>query len=413
MPVILNCTCGKKLRVPDEMLGKRIRCPACSHVLPVTAAEEEGELSAEPANTGVTWEDLGLPRPKPGSREAMATNPGRVPLHYWHYFRCFPRYPLVLACLVLVFILAAFWHWGFWAGVAIFLVANYLYWSGARWQGLYGAVNPAVVVSTDPYLVAVFTDLTTEPGEHWPAIKVVRQPLQRMTGGPPALDTRLATVATYFGSDKASHWDDFFPEVVNCLTMDAKVVARVLATILDDEWEKLDEGLKKVPTPYQPGLCKIAPEKEKEEEGQTRAGVPREKLETLIGRYMPHEFVPGWYLAGQIPEKKLRNALDAFAKGVAPEQVLGLGDGSAFGSAREGVLFTTQGFIFCNQKVSGYVRWQDLADAKVVSGWPSYETEVRRGNGKPLRVDFAGFDGKFPEVLAKLFQRIGELNQGP
>jgi len=412
MPIILQCQCGKKLRVPDEMIGKRVRCPACGHVLPVTAEEEEGEQTEEQASTGVTWEELGLPRPKPGSREAMASNPGRVPVHYWHYFRCFPRYPLVLACLMLVFIAAAFWHWGFWAGFVVLLVANYLYWSGARWQGLYGDVNPAVVVSTDPYLVAGFTDLGTGPREHGPAIKVGRQPLQRMTGGPPALDTRLATVATYFGSDKASHWDDFFPEVVNCLTTDAKVVARTLATILDDEWEQLDEGLKKVPRPYKPGLCKLGPENA-EEEGQSRAAIPRERLETLIGSCLPNEFVPGWYLAEQIPEKKLRKALDAYAKGVAPEQVLGLGDSSAFGSAREGVILTTQGFIFCNAKVSGYVRWRDMADAKVISGWPSYETEVRHGNGKLLRVDFAGFDGKFPEALAKLFQHIGELNQGP
>jgi hypothetical protein len=414
MPILLHCTCGKKLRVPDEMVGKRVRCPACSNVLPVVAAETAVAPAAEPANTGITWEELGLPKPKPGSREAMASNPGRVRVHYGHYFRCFPIYPLVLACLALVFIPAALlWHWGFWAGFLAFLPLNYLYWSGVRWQGLYGDVNPAVVLPTDSYLVAVYTNLSAQPGEYWPAIKVVRQPLLRMTGGPPTPDTPLATVATYFGSGKASHWDDFFPEVVNCLTTDAGVVARVQATILDDEWEQLEAGLKQVPTPYKPGLYKLSPEGDEEEEEESRQAIPRERLETLIGRHLPHQCVPGWYLAGQIPAKKLQNALDTYAREVQPDQVLGLGDGSAFGSAKDGVLLTTQGFVFNNSKVAGKVRWQDIVDATVVGGWPSYEMELRCGRGKVLKVDFAGFDGKFPDGLARLFRRIGELNQGP
>ena len=33
MPITLNCTCGKTLRIADEHAGKRIKCPACNGIL--------------------------------------------------------------------------------------------------------------------------------------------------------------------------------------------------------------------------------------------------------------------------------------------------------------------------------------------------------------------------------------------
>ena len=29
MPILMNCTCGRQLRVPDDYAGRRIKCPAC------------------------------------------------------------------------------------------------------------------------------------------------------------------------------------------------------------------------------------------------------------------------------------------------------------------------------------------------------------------------------------------------
>ncbi len=39
MPILLSCGCGKKLRVKDELAGKRVKCPDCAKVLLVPAAE--------------------------------------------------------------------------------------------------------------------------------------------------------------------------------------------------------------------------------------------------------------------------------------------------------------------------------------------------------------------------------------
>jgi hypothetical protein len=38
MPVTVSCSCGKQLKVKDELIGKRVRCPACGNTFPVTPA---------------------------------------------------------------------------------------------------------------------------------------------------------------------------------------------------------------------------------------------------------------------------------------------------------------------------------------------------------------------------------------
>ena len=49
MPQIVTCPdCGRKLRVPDNLLGKKVKCPGCGQKF-VGEAEEEQEDSLEPA----------------------------------------------------------------------------------------------------------------------------------------------------------------------------------------------------------------------------------------------------------------------------------------------------------------------------------------------------------------------------
>jgi len=48
MPISLVCSnCEKNLKIPDEMAGKKVRCPACKTVLTVPAVEEEEEAVDE------------------------------------------------------------------------------------------------------------------------------------------------------------------------------------------------------------------------------------------------------------------------------------------------------------------------------------------------------------------------------
>src|SRR5262245_36793281 len=41
MPITLNCTCGRKSRVKDELTVKRIRCRDCSGVIDVPAGDDD------------------------------------------------------------------------------------------------------------------------------------------------------------------------------------------------------------------------------------------------------------------------------------------------------------------------------------------------------------------------------------
>jgi hypothetical protein len=41
MPIALSCTCGRALRVKDELAGKKIRCPQCQSILAVPAKKNE------------------------------------------------------------------------------------------------------------------------------------------------------------------------------------------------------------------------------------------------------------------------------------------------------------------------------------------------------------------------------------
>jgi hypothetical protein len=45
MPMVVSCSCGKQLRVKDELAGKKVRCPGCQAILSVPAS---APAAAEP-----------------------------------------------------------------------------------------------------------------------------------------------------------------------------------------------------------------------------------------------------------------------------------------------------------------------------------------------------------------------------
>ena len=75
-----------------------------------------------------------------------------------------------------------------------------------------------------------------------------------------------------------------------------------------------------------------------------------------------------FYFYKNIPEKKLRGALDSYAKGVMEDTVIGLIDTTLFGSATEGMLFTTAG-IYYDETLSKkfYVKYTDIDSVNVTN----------------------------------------------
>lgn len=45
MPTIIDCPCGKKLKIPDHLAGKKVKCPGCATVIDVQNDTTEGIAS--------------------------------------------------------------------------------------------------------------------------------------------------------------------------------------------------------------------------------------------------------------------------------------------------------------------------------------------------------------------------------
>ena len=187
------------------------------------------------------------------------------------WIRCFPQEVvpkaiwIALALLIsLVFLLTAPADaWGLVAFCMIVVAGmSYFLWQKATYikeQFQYGCLNPAVVVSVNPYQIAVYSDLSTSPNDAWPAVKVLVQPLGKVRGRRMQVGDKLATVSFYSGSSYSqSHWDDFHPIAVSCVTDDETAVRDALWRLNqcsdEDVWFDLENSLTAVPTPYTPGI---------------------------------------------------------------------------------------------------------------------------------------------------------------
>ena len=144
-------------------------------------------------------------------------------------------------------------------GIVLMLAAGILLFREVREakQKFYmGDVCPGVVISEQEKLVAVFTDLAAAGRVPLPAIKILKQPLQRMTTEAAHDGMRVAATALYHGDARQPAWQNFSPEVINCVVHDPDEIARVLASITEEEWQALDACLAQVPV-GKPGLYRM------------------------------------------------------------------------------------------------------------------------------------------------------------
>ena len=261
MAIEMVCACGQRLKIRDEFAGRRLKCPGCQAIL--VAPNNVEAVAPEVPPIAPDYEPPGaMVRALYGNTEA--SNPGGLRVEYLKHARSFPFWPTlwaasIPACAVL-WLLAH--NKDAWLLLVLPFAVNGFYWFRVTMALRHGCVNAAVVVSTQPYLVAVVADLDSSGQSPWWVVKIVRQPLATMTGGPPVVGTRLATIATYSGSTLSalkSHWDNFYPVVVNCATSDDRAIRRILASIPREEWDMLEAGLQQVPTPRKPGRYRINP----------------------------------------------------------------------------------------------------------------------------------------------------------
>ena len=258
-----------------NLAGKQVRCKKCANPIAVPSAASPpvanlvpDELFKKAADTEPLIATL-VPTPQPpqspGRSITMddttsASNPGLLKVQWKKYLVCYKWEPLIwILCGVGVLLVIVFSGQqktsipvaviSIVSGLSVIVGWNLLQRKEHFWHG---CTCPAVVISKNPYLIAAASDLSTGGG-YFPAIKIMRQPLKNMTGGPPEIGTRLATVATYRGNVKSQHWTDFEPLAVNCATTDLDEIDRVFQSIPQDEWDMLDRGLTQIPTGVKSG----------------------------------------------------------------------------------------------------------------------------------------------------------------
>ena len=227
MPIQFSCACGRRYSVKDELAGKRVQCKQCGQVLRIPAARSMPPAPPAPAPVAVPEQyaapqyappqqpygqghatqapypqqpfapqhqsEYGLAadpsqQPQPGFVGAggmlggEAGNPGSLKFEPGTYLKCFPLWPALWTTLLLVSI-AATLVISYWLGIFAALVAflYVMYWNRISATFKFGNVCPAIVISQQPWLVAVFGEMGREENVNAPCIKIIPQPLGRMT----------------------------------------------------------------------------------------------------------------------------------------------------------------------------------------------------------------------------------------
>lgn len=289
MAINVRCECGATYRVKDEFQGKLMRCKSCD----VKVRIEEAARRQRPAREEVLPEPTmespeekrQLQRELRRSREATntsASNPGMLRVNYLQYAKAYPRWPMIwvgglilsLACCVV-----SLW---FAIAAAFFAFSTWFYFSRLKSQFVAGCVNPGIVVSMDPPLVAIYTDLT-KGGNEFPVVKIESHPVHKMSTGPAAKGQQLTTVAFYESmEDELEHWTDFTPRLTACATTDRRVIQKQLKSIDDEDWEHLKAALKQVERPLTTGLYRYYPDHALDRQFELHEDQITELIENLL-----------------------------------------------------------------------------------------------------------------------------------
>ncbi|QDU55403.1 DUF3239 domain-containing protein [Aeoliella mucimassa] len=307
--------CGAKAKAPLEYAGRKVKCASkeCGQSFQIPAAEaaspdkqptpaaakptpkpkaakpappKPAAKPAPPKPKATPPEDEGplfdndflselereAPRPSTGVfQETVASNPGLIrfnPLQWWKY------QPLGLiagvgsAALVLLIWLGLVLsgHSGTLAtkdggatpiwlfSPAILGTLAYFTWNKSH-KFRRGDANPGIVVSLEPALIAVPTDLSQGVGEYL-AVKILPIKLKSSCGKPLEIGSVVPTIA-YYGAPHnkhAEHWSDFYPDPAEYATGDQATLERLAASFPEEQYAFLHEALQLIERPYAPGL---------------------------------------------------------------------------------------------------------------------------------------------------------------
>jgi hypothetical protein len=123
-------------------------------------------------------------------------------------------------------------------------------------------------------------------------------------------------------------------------------------------------------------------------------------IERSLDDHLPHDADGGWYRAPEIPAAKLSKAIGKYAEGVPAASVLALGDGTVFGSAKEGVLITADMFYSRTSEGTFSIPLPNIAAAKKLSGWPGFGVELTCRDGSTHTFSMTCFEKQQDRLIA-------------
>jgi hypothetical protein len=191
-------------------------------------------------------------------------------------------------------------------------------------------------------------------------VKVFAQPLDTMTGDPPHLGQRLATIATYSQGDNTLHWSNFWPVVVNCVTLNFDDVSRVFSTLDATDWHELDRAIRQLPQPYTAGLYKV----ELDPPSQKSSILPMTIASRLASSFSHGKDKRCWVTPPGIPPYLLQSASATIGRGAPAGEPLGLLLAPGDSKIDSGLLFTSTAIYYrFIDGPAGMFRWLDIAGA--------------------------------------------------
>ncbi len=153
MPISITCHCGKKLKAPDTLAGKKVKCPACQHLLTVSGSLEviEDGIDCIDDTEGV-HEEVAKPRSRAinlGTFKTLSTDIGLV------YFGLLLRVIAILSPLAALALAPVFGP----EVVALVLLAFWIYPAGALLSmlGVFLSIIHTPATAPDAKLKAVFS----------------------------------------------------------------------------------------------------------------------------------------------------------------------------------------------------------------------------------------------------------------
>jgi len=187
------------------------------------------------------------------SNDTTSSNPVDIEVKPLVWFRHSPTIGIFLCLLFILSIVGLYYDIRSIAFIIVVIVMTTFHWMGVK-KHFQADSNPGLVVSTQPTLVAVHTDLTKGVGSY-PAIKIIK--CSKLKGV--HVGDMLPTVASYQNYEELDFpfWPNFNPIPVRYATDDKNTINKAMQSYSKSQLQNLKQHIKQIEPPYEEGLYLI------------------------------------------------------------------------------------------------------------------------------------------------------------